>query len=120
MYAKIENGKIVQPPSMLKDVERTFYDDDGKPFTGHYLVGYDPNVEPIPEVVTYLLNLGYLPVTTSVKPEDGDGYHYIAGYELQHDDSVDEFYILQIWERVDDEPEPPTLEDDLYHVFGGI
>ena len=104
MYAKIENGRIVQPPRILKNVERTFQPEDGEPISGLYNVGYDPNVEPEPDVVEYLLAEGYLPVVTSPRPEDGEGYHYIAGYELDGD------HFVQVWERVDDPAPDPNPE----------
>lgn len=110
MYARIENGKIVFPPRVLRGVERTFPAEDGEPITGLYNVGYDPNIEPEPEVVAYLTANGYLPVVTSEKPEDGDGYYYVAGYELGHDDTTDTDEIVQVWERREVDPPDPNPE----------
>lgn len=104
MYAKIENDKIKFPPSMLRDVPRTFQMEDGELITGLYRVGYDPAVEPEPEVVAYLLDNGYLPVTEAERPEDGDGYHYEADY------SEGDGEIVQSWERVDDPTPDPNPE----------
>lgn len=106
MYAKIENGRLIFPPSMLRDVELTFPapEPDGEPITGRYNVGYDPAVEPRPEVVAYLLDLGYLPVNEAERPEDGEGYHYEDGY------SMGDGEIVQSWERVEDEPPDPNPE----------
>lgn len=115
-YAKmdIDTGRLIFPSSMLRDVELTFLDENGEPVTGRYNVGYDPAVEPRPEVVAYLLAAGYLPVTEAERPEDGEGYHYIDGYEL------DGNTIRQVWERVEDEPPEPTLEDGLRVLLGGV
>lgn len=117
MYAKIdhETGRLIFPPTMLENVPLTFpaEEPDGEPITGLYNVGYDPNVEPRPEVVAYLLDLGYMPVTEAERPEDGEGYHYIDGYEL------DGNTIRQVWERVEDDPPEPTLEDGLRILLGG-
>lgn len=114
MYAKIENGRIVQPPRVLKNVERTFQPEDGEPITGLYNVGYDPNVEPEPEIVAYLLAEGYLPVTEAERPEDGDGYYYVAGYELDGD------HFVQIWERREIEPPDPNPEISAERALGII
>lgn len=114
MFAKIEDGKIVFPPRVLKGVELTFVDENGNPVVGIYDVGYDPAKEPEPEVVAYLLANGYLPVVESQRPEDGDGYYYVAGYEPDGD------HIAQVWERREMEPEPPSIEDALYKLAGGI
>lgn len=119
MYARIENGKIVFPPRVLRGVERTFPAEDGEPITGLYNVGYDPNIEPEPEVVAYLTANGYLPVVESQRPEDGDGFYYVAGYELGHDDTTDTDEIVQVWERRELEPEPPSIEDGLRILLGG-
>lgn len=113
MYGKIENGHFVQPPRVLRGVERTFVI-DGEPVTGLYNVGYDPNVEPEPEVVAYLLANGYLPVVTSNRPEDGDGYYYVAGYELDGD------HITQAWERREVEPPDPNPEISAERALGII
>ena len=104
MYARIENGKIKSPPPTLLNVPRTFSGKDGEPVTGLYSVGYDPNVEPEPEVVAYLLAEGYLPVVEAERPEDGDGYYYVAGYEPDGDT------IRQVWERREIEPPDPNPE----------
>lgn len=104
MYGKFKNGKFVQPPRVLRGVERTFEDEDGNPVTGLYNVGYDPNVEPEPEVVDYLLAHGYLPVVEAQRPEDGDGYYYVDGYEPDGDT------IRQVWERREVEPPDPNPE----------
>ena len=121
-YAKIDldTGRLIFPPSMLRDVELTFLDENGEPVTGRYNVGYDPAVEPRPEVVAYLLAEGYLPVVESQRPENGDGYYYVDGYEIGHDDTTDTDEIVQVWERREVEPEPPTLEDGLRVLFGGV
>ena len=114
MYAKIENGRLIFPPSMLRDVELTFLDENGEPVTGRYNVGYDPAVEPMPEVVAYLLNLGYLPVTEAPRPDDGEGYHYEPAY------AEDNGKIVQSWERVDDPPPDPNPEISAERALGII
>jgi hypothetical protein len=114
MYGKFENGKFVQPPRKLLNVPRTFEDEDGNPVTGLYNVGYDPAVEPEPEVVAYLTENGYLPVVESQRPEDGDGYYYVAGYELVDD------HFVQVWERVDDPPPDPNPEISAERALGII
>ena len=115
MYAKIENGRIVFPPRVLNGVERTFTVED-ETITGLYNVGYDPNVEPEPEVVAYLLANGYLPVVEAQRPEDGDSYYYVAGYELVDD------HFVQVWERremPDPDEQEVSAEEALDIILGG-
>ena len=116
MYAKLVNGRLIFPPAMLEDVPLTFpaEEPDGEPITGLYNVGYDPNVEPRPDVVAYLLDLGYLPVTEAERPDDGEGYHYEDGYEL------DGNTIRQVWERVEDDPPDPNPEISAERALGII
>ena len=121
MYAKIENGRIVFPPRVLRGVERTFTVED-ETITGLYNVGYDPAVEPEPEVVAYLTANGYLPVVTSQRPEDGEGYYYVDGYELGHDDTTDTDEIVQVWERremPDPDEQEVSAEEALDIILGG-
>ena len=94
---KIQNGDTLAVFDLITRIL-------GEPISGLYNVGYDPNVEPEPDVVEYLLAEGYLPVVTSPRPEDGEGYHYIAGYELDGD------HFVQVWERVDDPAPDPNPE----------
>lgn len=117
MYAYIDkSGNLKKPPSVLRDVQLTFPppEEGGEPITGLYNVGYDPNVEPEPEVVAYLLDHGYLPVAEAERPEDGDGYHYEADY-IEGDGEI-----VQVWERVENEPEPLTIEDGVRYLTGGM
>lgn len=118
MYAKIDldTGRLIFPPTMLEDVPLTFpaEEPDGEPITGLYAVGYDPAVEPRPEVVAYLLDKGYLPVTEAPRPDDGEGYHYEADYSMGNGE------IVQSWERVEDDPPEPTLEDAFRILTGGV
>lgn len=120
MYGKFDNGRFVQPPRKLLNVPRTFTLEDGETISGLYDVGYDPNVEPEPEVVAYLTENGYLPVVTSQRPEDGDGYHYEAGYEPSHDDTTDTDEIVQVWERREVEPPDPNPEISAERALGII
>lgn len=120
MYGKFDNGKFVQPPRKLLNVPRTFTLEDGETISGLYDVGYDPAKEPELEVVAYLTANGYLPVVKSQRPEDGDGYHYEAGYEPGHDDTTDTDEIVQIWERVDDPPPDPNPEISADRAMGII
>ena len=114
MYGKIDNGHFVQPPRILKGVELTFYDENGNPVTGFYDVGYDPNVEPEPDVVAYLLENGYLPVSETEKPEDGESYHYEPDY-IEGDGEI-----VQSWERVDDPAPDPNPEISAERALGII
>ena len=120
--AKIENGRLIFPPSMLQNVPLTFpaEEPDGEPITGLYNVGYDPAVEPEPEVVAYLLAEGYLPVVEAQRPEDGEGYYYVAGYELGHDDTTDTDDIVQVWERREIEPPDPNPEISAERALSSI
>ena len=116
MYAKNENGKIVFPPPKLLNVPRTFTLESGETISGSYDVGYDPAVEPEPEVVVYLLANGYLPVVEAERPEDGDGYYYVPGYELDGD------HFAQVWERremPDPDEQEVSAEEALDIILGG-
>ena len=118
-YAKIDldTGRLIFPPSMLRDVELTFLDENGEPVTGRYNVGYDPAVEPRPEVVAYLLGLGYLPVVEAPRPDDGEGYHYEADYTENNGE------IVQSWELVDDPVDPdPEIDAEraLQIILTGV
>lgn len=120
-YAKIDldTGRLIFPPAMLENVPLTFpaEEPDGEPITGLYRVGYDPNVEPEPEVVAYLLAAGYLPVTEAERPEDGEGYHYEPAYTESNGE------IVQSWERVDDfvDPDPEIdAERALQIILTGV
>ena len=113
-YAKmdIDTGRLIFPPAMLENVPLTFpaEEPDGEPTEGLYSVGYDPAVEPRPDVVADLLGAGYLPVVESQRPENGDGYYYVDGYEIGHDDTTDTDEIVQVWERREVEPPDPNPE----------
>lgn len=65
---------------------------------------------------------GYLDVITSPEPEPVEGCHYVDGYEVQYDDTVDRYMIYQVWERVDD-PDPDeqeiSAEEALDIILGG-
>lgn len=121
-YAKVENGRLISPPAMLENVPLTFQPEEegGEPITGLYNVGYDPAVEPGPEVVDYLLANGYLPVVESQRPEDGDGYYYIDGYELGHDDTTNTDEIVQVWERREYPAPDPNPEISAERALGII
>ena len=119
MYAKIENGRLKLPPSMLENVPRPLppEEEGGDPVIGYFLVGYDPQKKPKPYVVEYLLGLGYLPVTETEKPEDGEGHHFEPTYTEGNGE------IIQAWVRVEN-PDPEdrivTPEEFIDIVFRGV
>lgn len=122
MYGFIDKDGFHQPPRKLLNVPRTFQPEEegGEPISGLYNVGYDPAVEPELDVVAYLLDLGYLPVVEAQRPEDGEGYYYVDGYELSHDDTTGTDEIVQVWERREIEPPDPNPEISLERALNII
>lgn len=104
-FAKIVDGRV-QFADDYVCLYITVTPEEGEPF--EQLMRYSH-----PTAAQYA-EAGYLPVVTSEKPEDGDGYYYVAGYEL-----VDG-HIEQVWERREVEPEPPSIEDGMRYLTGGM
>lgn len=126
-YAKIVDGRVQFAPRKLENVPRTFppEEEDGEPISGLYTVNvnwytFDPAAPENADIVAYLSAEGYLPVVESQRPEDGDGYYYIAGYELGHDDTTDTDEIVQVWERREYPAPDPNPEISAERALGII
>lgn len=115
-FAKIVDGRVQFAPDVLEDfpVEFPPLEEGGEPRIVPCTVA-----NPSPDK---LRAAGYLDVVTSPRPVGGDGYHYVDGYEIQHDDTVGMDMLYQVWERVDD-PDPDeqeiSAEEALEIITGG-
>ena len=115
-FAKPVDGRIQFAPFELVDfpVEFPPLEEGGEPRIIPCTV-----TNPSPDK---LLAAGYLPVVTMPKPEDGEGYHYIDGYEIRHNDDTGTDELVQVWERVED-PDPDeqevSAEEALEIITGG-
>ena len=108
MYGKIENGELKKAPRKLENVPRTFppAEEGGEPVTMLCTV-----TNPTDEQYAAA---GYLPIRYTDAPEAPAGYHAEPDYTENNGE------IVQVWTFVEDVPEPPSIEDALYKLAGGI
>ena len=122
-FGKLENGRLISPPSMLQNVPRTFppEEEGGEPITGLYQVGYDPEYTP-DYVEAYFRENGYMPVYADRPPVDADpGKHWEqTGWVISQPYGEDA--IVAMWAQVEDpDPEEQEISADeaLDIIFGG-
>ena len=104
-YAILKNGQPEYAPGYVR-LYVTVTPPDGEPY--QQLMRFCNPTE------AQYREAGYLPVVESQRPEDGDGYHYEAGYELDGD------HIVQVWERREVEPPDPNPEISAERALGII
>ena len=115
-FARVVDGHIQFAPDELVDfpVELPPLDEGGEPRIVPCSVA-NPSPDKLREA-------GYLDVITSPEPEPVDGFHYVAGYEVQYDDTTGLDMLFQVWERVED-PDPDeqeiSAEEALEIITGG-
>ena len=122
-FGKLENGRLISPPSMLQNVPRTFppEEEGDEPISGLYQCGYDPANTP-DYVEAYLRENGYMPVYADRPPADADpGKHWEQnGWVISQ--LYGEDAIVAMWAQVadpDPEDEEISAEEALDIIFGG-
>lgn len=115
-FARVEDGRVVfDAPDSLKLRRLVEPEEEGGEPVERLFSFENPTAAQYREA-------GYLDVISSPEPEPGEGFHYVAGYEVQYDDTVSRDMIYQVWEREAD-PDPDeqevSAEEALDIILGG-